>query len=393
MWGGVGSRVDYDVMELYHLPTGAWDQKPTTGTPPPGTWAYSTFAIGKDIYYFGGYGGGYENSLHCFNVDSFKWRELSPSSSDHGPIKKAYCGMVSAHFDGDDYLIIIGGCGSSSIINPPKQPDAQYSAHGKCNEIHYYRISSDQWISPVVIGDRPPPIDEFTLTPVTNNTAVMFGGYTDNEISNKLYMISFTKTSVNILEVPNPGGSVQWPEGRGAHSSVLITTSSGPHLLVVGGSPAYDVWLLDINKRKWKELINLPVNVTNRHWHSLSVWSVTPTTNWIIEFGGFTEYSDTAVIELRYASDNDWSTSVIPLDQYQDQLRRRILSDWERERKFYEEQLQREIKEKEQIQQDRDKEQQQVLQEKATLSQQLDDATTLLEQAEKDKSTVELVTR
>ena len=62
--------------------------------------------------------------------------------------------------------------------------------------------------------------------------------------------------SQDISEVPNPGGSVQWPKGRQAHSSVLITTSSGPHLLVVGGS-AYDVWLLDINKRKWKELVSI----------------------------------------------------------------------------------------------------------------------------------------
>uniref|UniRef100_A0A1X7T2B1 Uncharacterized protein n=1 Tax=Amphimedon queenslandica TaxID=400682 RepID=A0A1X7T2B1_AMPQE len=154
--------------------------------------------------------------------------------------------------------------------------------------------------------------------------------------------------------------------------------------------------------------INLPVDVTNRFWHSLSVWSITPTTNWIIEFGGDTHHTDTAVTELRYTSDNDWSNSVIPLDQYQDQLRRRILQDWEnlgtekqlqifqdclqleRKREFYEEQLQREIKEKEQIQQDRDKEQQQLLQEKATLTQQLNDATTLIEQAEKDKLSLEL---
>uniref|UniRef100_A0A1X7TH11 Uncharacterized protein n=1 Tax=Amphimedon queenslandica TaxID=400682 RepID=A0A1X7TH11_AMPQE len=45
---------------------------------------------------------------------------------------------------------------------------------------------------------------------------------------------------------------------------------------------------------------------------------------------------------------------------------------------------------KEQIQQDPDKEQQQLLQEKARLTQQLVDATTLLEQAEKDKSSLEL---
>ena len=80
---------------------------------------------------------------------------------------------------------------------------------------------------------------------------------------------------------------------------------------------------------------------------------------------------------IGYTSDNDWSTSVIPLDQYQDQLRRRILSDWESFRLHL---------------QQRDKEQQQVLQEKATLTQQLDDATTLLQQAEKDKSSLELGT-
>ena len=112
---------------------------------------------------------------------------------------------------------------------------------------------------------------------------------------------------------------------------------------------------------------------------------------------------------IGYTSDNDWSTGVIPLDQYQDQVRRRILSDWEnlglskevqllrghlqeREREFYQEQLQKEIKEKEQIQQDQVKKQQQVFQEKATLTQQLHEATTLLKQAEKDKSSLELGT-
>ena len=145
MWGGVGSVV-HDVMDVYHLPTGAWDQKPTTGTPPPGTWGYSSIAIGKDLYFFGGDGhGDYNNALYCINVDTFHWRELSPSSSDRGPMMKGYCGMVSAHFDGEDYLLIIGGLGSSSTT---KQPNAQYSDDGlgrlRCNEIHYYRISSGQ---------------------------------------------------------------------------------------------------------------------------------------------------------------------------------------------------------------------------------------------------------
>ncbi|XP_019851535.1 PREDICTED: nitrile-specifier protein 5-like [Amphimedon queenslandica] len=139
MWGGYLSGVnnsDLDKsmtssMDLYHLPTGSWEGRPTNGNPPLRASGCSSAAIGNNIYFFGGDRGGvYRNSVHSFNVDSFKWRELSPSSSDHSPMMKARCGMISAHFDGEDYLVIIGGLGSSSI-NPPKQPDAQYSADGR----------------------------------------------------------------------------------------------------------------------------------------------------------------------------------------------------------------------------------------------------------------------
>ena len=56
--------------------------------------------------------------------------------------------------------------------------------------------------------------------------------------------------------LPNPGGSVQWPKRRSGHSSVLINNSTGPHLLVVGGS-ASDSWLFDVNERIWKELVSI----------------------------------------------------------------------------------------------------------------------------------------
>ena len=58
----------------------------------------------------------------------------------------------------------------------------------------------------------------------------------------------------------NPGGSVQWPEGRSAHSSVLINNSTGPYLLVVGGYGTSDSWLFDINKRIWKELVSIIIH-------------------------------------------------------------------------------------------------------------------------------------
>ena len=44
--------------------------------------------------------------------------------------------------------------------------------------------------------------------------------------------------------------------------------------------------------------VNIPDTVTGRCHHSLSVWSVTPTTNWIIVIGGGGVCTDTQIIEL-----------------------------------------------------------------------------------------------
>ena len=113
---------------------------------------------------------------------------------------------------------------------------------------------------------------------------------------------------------------------------------------------------------------------------------------------------------IGYTSNNDWSTSVIPLDQYKEKLQKRILSDFnelelskkiqllkdESLVKAREDALQRLIKEKEQLQEDhhhqlllRDKEQQEREQQlqtnQATLALQLQEANTLLQQAEKYK--------
>ena len=113
---------------------------------------------------------------------------------------------------------------------------------------------------------------------------------------------------------------------------------------------------------------------------------------------------------IGYTSNNDWSTSEIPLDQYQENLQKRILSDFnelELSKKIQlfkdgslvkarEDALQRLIKEKEQLQEDhhhqqllRDKEQQEREQQlqtnQATLALQLQEANTLLQQAEKYK--------
>ena len=53
-----------------------------------------------------------------------------------------------------------------------------------------------EWITPTVTGDRPPPINQFSLTPITNDTAILFGGETPHGDSSNVYIIKFTKASV-----------------------------------------------------------------------------------------------------------------------------------------------------------------------------------------------------
>uniref|UniRef100_A0A1X7SY31 Uncharacterized protein n=1 Tax=Amphimedon queenslandica TaxID=400682 RepID=A0A1X7SY31_AMPQE len=127
------------VVEVCHVPTGEWVQKPTTGDPPLDVSFYAAAVIRNEIFFFGGYCshfGCFHNSLYSFNVDTFDWKELSPTTPHHGPMMKGYCGMIAIKVNGEDYLAVIGGFGSSSNNSPP-QPGAQYSKDGdyqRCNE-------------------------------------------------------------------------------------------------------------------------------------------------------------------------------------------------------------------------------------------------------------------
>ena len=162
MWGGnqPGLPMVHDseekksmcsVMEVCHLASGRWEQKPTTGTPPLGVSGYAAAAIGNEIFYYGGncnHDDCFHNSLHSFSVDTLNWKKLSPTVTHHrGPMRKNQCGMVAVQLDGEDYLVIVGGEGPLSIT--PTQAGAQYNDIGfgfkRCNEIHYYKLLSGQY--------------------------------------------------------------------------------------------------------------------------------------------------------------------------------------------------------------------------------------------------------
>ena len=139
------------VMEVCHLASGRWEQKPTTGTPPLGVYGYASAVIGREIFFFGGYCGHdvcHHNSLFSFNVDTFNWKELSPTSPHHGPMMKKWCGIVAVQLKDEAYLVVIGGS-NRMVQQSGTQRGAQYESDDGfvqyCNEIHYYKLSSGQY--------------------------------------------------------------------------------------------------------------------------------------------------------------------------------------------------------------------------------------------------------
>uniref|UniRef100_A0A1X7V2X0 Uncharacterized protein n=1 Tax=Amphimedon queenslandica TaxID=400682 RepID=A0A1X7V2X0_AMPQE len=276
MWGGdkgdhpkvhnvEKERKDSSFVEIIHLSTGRWEQKPTTGDPPLGIMRYAAAAIVNKIFYYGGrcshrrYD---DNDLYSLNVDTLKWRKFVPTNPKDGPKKKEFCGMIAVKIEVEDYLVII-------------EP---YSIN-----IHYFRIATGQWILPKVTGDDITGIHDFNLMSVDGTSAILLQDDDDYDVSNNsLYHLTFTKGSVVCVRIFNGNDIVDDTWFAHPNRSVLLNSPSGLKLLAIGDR---ECETFDINKTNWKK-VDVPESVKNRKYHSLSVWNEDTTNTWIIEFGG-----------------------------------------------------------------------------------------------------------
>ncbi|XP_019848714.1 PREDICTED: uncharacterized protein LOC109580219 [Amphimedon queenslandica] len=273
MWGGDKGghpkehnteieRRDSSFVEVLHLPTGRWEQKPTTGDPPLGIIGYAAVAIGNEIFYYGGHCSHFhydDNALYSLNVDTLKWRKVVPTNPKDGPEKKNGCGMIAIKIEGEDYLVII-------------EP---YS-------IHYFRIATGQWISPKVTGDDITEIIHFNLMSVDDTSAIVLQDDHNDISKNSVYRLTFTKGSVVYARIFKRNAIADDLWFVPCHHSVLLNSPSGLKLLAIGGN---ECETFDINKTNWKK-VDVPESVKTRDVHSLSVWNEDTTNTWIIEFGG-----------------------------------------------------------------------------------------------------------
>ena len=133
-------------IKIFHLPSGQWNVKATSGNPPLGVMGYSCTAVGEKIYYFGGSCGHnlcYHNSLNELDTVNLTWKQLQSIDNHISVMKRCNGGMITVEDDGTYmYLLMIGGVGSPPTVQL-QQAQYIYSHDGQCvrtNECNMYNI-------------------------------------------------------------------------------------------------------------------------------------------------------------------------------------------------------------------------------------------------------------
>ena len=138
-------------IDVLHLETGIWYNKPITGDPHPGVIGYACTAIENKckLFFFGGYCGHddcYHNNISQLDPDTLIWSNVAGQHDQ--PMKKCACDIMSFTSEGEDHLFITGGYGP-----PPNnpQPNAEYCKEmfgdgRRTNEQHIYNISTGKSI-------------------------------------------------------------------------------------------------------------------------------------------------------------------------------------------------------------------------------------------------------
>ena len=143
-WGGrtqdfseSGRRKLKSVVETFDPYTEVWQQRGTSGSPPPGVYAGACAAVGDSMYVSCGSDGSKSHSgLHEFDTTTLQWKDRTASE---GPMMKIGCQMIS--YEGDK-LALFGGYG---FPTGPVQPGSQLikdtrftDGGGWTNEFHLF---------------------------------------------------------------------------------------------------------------------------------------------------------------------------------------------------------------------------------------------------------------
>ena len=127
--------------------TGRWSSHVTRGTSPPlGPNLYFCTTRNTDILYFGGYCGHdlcYHNDINSFNSLTYEWTNLISTSDT--VMKRSGGGMMCMKCMGTEYLLIIGGVGSTPTTRHSQyQYDQLDNGLVRTNEHNLFNLSTSK---------------------------------------------------------------------------------------------------------------------------------------------------------------------------------------------------------------------------------------------------------
>ena len=127
--------------------TARWSFHVTRGTSPPlGPVGYFSTTRNTDIFFFGGWCGHddcYHYDVNLFNSLTYEWTNLIPTSDT--VMKRAFGGMMCMECMGTEYLLIIGGHGSTPTTRHSQYQYDQLVNDRDCtNEHNLFNLSTSK---------------------------------------------------------------------------------------------------------------------------------------------------------------------------------------------------------------------------------------------------------
>ncbi len=151
VWSGCGAEgvKHQSVVEVFDGIVEEWQQKTTTGVPPPPMHSGGCAAVGTAMYVSSGTDGTSRySSLHSLDSVSYVWNGVQPTNPGDGPMEKTGCGMISID---EDKLALIGGYGKPTH---PLQPGATFvrntsvtDGSGWTDEFHLFHTNESKFTS------------------------------------------------------------------------------------------------------------------------------------------------------------------------------------------------------------------------------------------------------
>ena len=134
-------------LEVFDIPSLSWSRVPTAGIPPTAVMGYSCASINNEVFFFGG-----GCKLNCYHNDTFilntaskKWSRMLYADVRMVPMEKVGHCMISFSSDKEDYLLVVGGVGSTPTTTPSHSVYSHVHVHANhyfTNEAHILCVSS-----------------------------------------------------------------------------------------------------------------------------------------------------------------------------------------------------------------------------------------------------------